>query len=688
MAKLQIRKKKAKRAPVINANAPPPPEEDAAFSLESMIEEIDPSQVVGLNLKTFVPTKRKLEPEGVEAKKAKVESEPVVEEPKKEETKVKKVVKKAPKKAKKAAKVAPVAVADDGPKTRKEKKKERLKEKQKQLKATKAVKVIEKAEVAAAAEKENDLDMSAWDRFYLPPEIIKGLRSMKYTAPTEIQELTIPAAMLKRVDILGAAETGSGKTMAFAIPFASILVQDEPKEGIRALILAPTRELANQIYHEVSKLVAFTPLTVLPLFGGLCVQKQERLLKRKPAICIATPGRFWSLVESSEYLEDMSNLDFVIIDEMDRMVETGHFAELELILERIHSIGNKRLQTLAFSATLSFVHVPVKRAGKVLAPMSREQKIAQLVQLGGLRSNHKVIDLNASSTTPKTLVETRINCADLLDKDAKVYYLLKRYTGRTLIFANSIDGARRLCNLLKTMDIEPVPALLHAKMQQRARLKHLERFATTPNAILIATDVAARGLDIKGIENVIHYQIPRTAEGYVHRSGRTARISNKGIAILMVDPLEVSYYRRICQNLQKDKDFPVFDIDAPTMFNAAKERTRLATFVEQLQHRLVKITTGEAWNRRAASEADIEEIIKHGGYNEDDALEGEDPATMIRRDLKNSTAQLKALLRQPLSSATGQTVERTSAIEATPLAKPALSTKLFRAKNKAKKGKK
>lgn len=270
---------------------------------------------------------------------------------------------------------------------------------------------------------------------------------------------------------------GSGKTMAFCIPIATRLMQTEEKEGLRALILAPTRELVMQIKKEMERLLEFTPFTVIPVIGGLNEQKQERLLKWKPEVIVASPGRFYALSERDNYLKNFSNLDFLVIDEMDRMVESGHFAEMEKILERIHASENKALQTMVFSATLSFVHLPAFRPGKKVEKVTKEQKIERLIKIGGLREKHKVIDLNPDISTPKTLTETRVNCDGLLDKDTKVYYLLKRHSGRTLIFTNSIDASRRLSNLLKTLEWEPTPMILHAKMQQRARLKHLERFA-------------------------------------------------------------------------------------------------------------------------------------------------------------------------------------------------------------------
>ncbi|KAH7684635.1 DEAD box protein/DEAH protein box helicase, partial [Aphelenchoides avenae] len=245
-------------------------------------------------------------------------------------------------------------------------------------------------------------------------------------------------------------------------------------------------------------------------------QKQERLLQGRPHIVVATPGRLWALMESAptdHTLGDLSALKLFVVDEIDRMVERGHFDELEMIIRRVKDLDNTKCQTLVFSATLTFVHTQYTRKngqkGVVLTP---EDKLKRLVQAAGIRKERKVIDISQKTTVPTTLVEKRMNCADLLQKDATVYYLLKRYPGRTLIFTNSIDAARRLRGILVKLQLEPPAQILHARMIEKKRLKNLERFTESENSVLISTDVAARGLDIKGVKNVVHYQVPKTAE--------------------------------------------------------------------------------------------------------------------------------------------------------------------------------
>ncbi|VDD93111.1 unnamed protein product [Enterobius vermicularis] len=373
-----------------------------------------------------------------------------------------------------------------------------------------------------------------------------------FTTPTKIQSLVLPSAVRDRMDILGAAETGSGKTLAFIIPLICRLLElksSGDEEGFKGLILAPTRELALQIKKQLDIFLNAS------LVGGLSQQKQERLLTNHPDVIVATPGRFWALMRLKSvdsYLSNWSQLRVVVVDETDRMMEKGHFEELQHILEQ----APKKHQTLIFSATLTFVHQPPKRLGmQVLTPTAKD----------------KLSELNGS-----------VN-------DASVLYFLIRHPGRTLIFTNSIDASSRLHSILKKVLSNRIILRLNAKMLQRKRLINLEKFAESEDAVLIATDVAARGLDIPNIQHVLHYQVSKTVESYVHRSGRTARVSQKGLTVIIVDPKDVQFYARICQNLYRKEDFPIFPMDRPDLMDAVKERIKAATAVESIEFRISKV---------------------------------------------------------------------------------------------------
>ncbi|CAJ0579878.1 unnamed protein product, partial [Mesorhabditis spiculigera] len=492
--------------------------------------------------------------------------------------------------------------------------------------------------------------VNGWHEFYLPEEIVRSLADMGFETPTEIQRLVLPSAVRDRLDILGAAETGSGKTLAYAIPAICRLledgdVSDDEKVGPRVLILAPTRELVVQVRKQVDLLLKNTKFRAMSIVGGLAQQKQERLLRNKPDILVATPGRLWALIEESDaskFLADMSMMRALIIDETDRMVEKGHFEELEHILNHVRKSATEKLQTFVFSATLTYVHPAQKRAddskSRDLTPV---EKLKRLIEITGLRDQRKVIDITREFGTAEKL-------------DLTVLYLLHRYRGRTLIFTNSIDASRRFYGILTKLNFTPAPMLLHARMQQRQRLKNLERFAENPHSVLLATDVAARGLDIKGIEHVIHYQVPKTAEIYIHRSGRTARASQTGLTVLLVDGQDAVFYRRICKNLNREKDLPLFPIDAPELFSALRPRVKLAAELDSILHRRKKIRSKENWFIKAAEEADLE--LDDLGSRESEANEIQ--IHELAREEKSKHSELRAALAQPLPS-----IERKSSLK-------------------------
>lgn len=327
-----------------------------------------------------------------------------------------------------------------------------------------------------------------------------------------------------------------------------------------ALVLTPTRELAVQVKDHLISAAKYTGIKVTAIFGGLAAVKQERVLAKCPEIVVATPGRLWELyTEGNEHLRKLEDINFLVIDETDRMVEKGHFDELKLVLEKINAdpVKKAQRQNFVFSATLTMVHelpkyLQQKNMGRKhkLQKQSSEQKMQILIEHLGI-SQPKIVDITPNATTGGTaqrLTECRISCA-LEQKDLYLYYFLKRHPGRTIVFCNSIECVRRLAKLFALLDCEPWA--LHAKMAQRQRLKNLERFTASPTGLLIATDVAARGLDIPHVEHVIHYQVPRTSENYIHRSGRTARANSEGIAVLIMEPGELNDYVKLCRNLKR-----------------------------------------------------------------------------------------------------------------------------------------
>jgi len=437
---------------------------------------------------------------------------------------------------------------------------------------------------------------------------------------------------------------------------------DSLNKNLFALVIVPTRELAIQVNTEIERLCVHTEdpkLVSITLVGGLSLQKQQRLLKVKPDVIVATPGRLWAHIqESNEHLEDLSQLKMLVIDEIDRMMEKGHFEELSFIIEHIHKNRDDRrantevfLQTLLFSATLTFTNASTfESSGKSQKVV---HKIQQLVEMARLRPKKYVIaDLSKTTATPETLIECRMNCINLMQKDANLYYLLNRYGGRTLVFTNSIDAARRIYGVLNKLRFKPCPLMLHAKMTEQKRLKNLEKFIELDNSVLLATDVAARGLDIKGVDNVVHYQVPRTPENYVHRSGRTARASNSGISVLLIDPLDVHFYRRICKNLNKHEDLDLLSVDSPNLMEVCLKRVSLAADAESLEFSCKKIKSKKDWFHRMAKEADLildEEQNMDDADNNDQSME-----VSLKRRKKQLESALKRALDQQMPKTKGQ----------------------------------
>lgn len=219
----------------------------------------------------------------------------------------------------------------------------------------------------------------------------------------------------------------------------------------------------------------------------------------------------------------------------------------------------------------------------------------------GLARDALVIDQTPPAALAQRLSEAHISCLTE-DKDLYLYYFIFRYPGRTLIFANSIDCIRRLVSLLTLLQLEPLR--LHAGMQQRQRLKNLDRFRANPRAVLVSSDVAARGLDIPGVQHVVHYQLPRTAELYVHRCGRTARAHCDGISVALIGPDDMPAYKRICRDLHKSNGLPDFPLDLLDV-RALRKRLLLARRIDKEQHRVDKASREHNWFRRAAAAADL-----------------------------------------------------------------------------------
>ncbi|KAJ1656508.1 ATP-dependent RNA helicase [Dispira simplex] len=451
---------------------------------------------------------------------------------------------------------------------------------------------------------------------------------------------------------------------------------DEVRDQLLGLILTPTRELAVQVREHLQALAQYTQARVINIVGGMAIQKQRRLLKRSPNIIVATPGRLWELLSEDDVLASkVRAITFLAIDEADRMLERGHFAELTNILKSLDrrpesveiidystselstsstltpepETNTPTRQTLVFSATLTTElrfsqHRPAKsKDGESASAPKVLQDLMDRIHFK--EAKPCLVDVTQDKVTAAKLREVRIDCQKT-EKDRYLYYLVTRYPARTLVFVNSIDALRRLVPVLQLLQ---VPAYgLHSQMEQRARLKNIDRFKANKHAVLIASDVAARGLDIPSVEHVVHYQIPTAADVYVHRSGRTARAQRDGISILLYCPEETKAYQKLCTVLKKSS-IPEFPVDH-RILREMKKRAQLARKINDEEHRMKKTKFESDWLRQQAQAMDIElddDLLS----DDDDGQKAQQEAT-VKAKVRQWKQELRILLEQPIVTRT------------------------------------
>ena len=331
--------------------------------------------------------------------------------------------------------------------------------------------------------------------------IIQSLSERGINEPFPIQELTIPDA-LKLSDVCGKAKTGSGKTLAFGIPTIQNLAQSDIRTVPRGLILVPTRELATQVKEELDPLCLSKSLTVAAIYGGANIDEQIKNIQDGVDIVVATPGRMIDLLEREEI--GLQSLEVVVLDEADRMADMGFLPQVEWILRRVQ----RKHQTLLFSATLDGVV-------NTLIQRYQDQPIMHEVE-----------------TKEITVEEMTHRFLHVHERDkVKVAAAIARPVSRTLIFSNTKAGCDRLVKKLLTEGIRA--QAIHGDLRQNIREKALARFAAGKLPVLVATDVAARGIHVDGVEVVIHYDPPSDHKTYLHRSGRTARAGTDGLVVTL-----------------------------------------------------------------------------------------------------------------------------------------------------------
>ncbi len=355
----------------------------------------------------------------------------------------------------------------------------------------------------------------------LSDPLLRGVHASGYTSPTEIQSEAIPAA-LSGQDIIGCAQTGTGKTAAFVLPILSRIFCEQPAQGkkraLRSLILTPTRELAVQIERSILTYGRFVGVRALAIYGGVDIKKQLETLRRGVDIVVATPGRLMDHMRRGSI--NFGAMEVLVLDEADRMFDMGFIDD---VLKIIKTLPEQR-QTMLFSATMP---------PEVQRLAASVQKDPQMIQIG---EQHNPID----TITQHVHAVLRQQKMDML-----LHMLRNRSMQSVLVFSRTKHGADKIHRKLEQAGI--VSVALHSGRSQSQRQRALDGFKSGKYQVLVATDIAARGIDVRGISHVVNFDVPLYARDYIHRIGRTGRATAAGDAITFVAPDEQQYLRKIEQ---------------------------------------------------------------------------------------------------------------------------------------------
>ena len=383
----------------------------------------------------------------------------------------------------------------------------------------------------------------------LIPLILKALKDKKYVEPTPIQERAIPL-VLQRKDVLAVAQTGTGKTAAFAIPIIQLIQRIEAKTHgkpiMRALILTPTRELAIQIEENIEAYSKYTVVKQAVIFGGVKQGKQVDAIRRGIHILVATPGRLLDLISQGHI--SLKTVKLFILDEADRMLDMGFINDIKKILPMLP----KERQSLFFSATM-----PAN-----IVKLSRQ-----------ILKNPQKVEVSPVSSTAETIQQYLYYTNRATKKNLLTHILKDEKINQVLVFSRTKRGADRIAKDLKKKRIEA--AAIHGDKAQNQRQKALAAFKEGKVRVLVATDIAARGIDIDKLHYVINYDVPNVAETYVHRIGRSGRAGEEGTAIALCEPEENAFIKAIEKLIKKKleviKEHPFPQTDKPMTEAEKKE---------------------------------------------------------------------------------------------------------------------
>ncbi|KAK3845865.1 MAG: putative DEAD box protein [Linnemannia gamsii] len=416
--------------------------------------------------------------------------------------------------------------------------------------------------------------------------LVDACEQLKFKAPTEIQRESIPWSLQGR-DIIGLAQTGSGKTAAFALPILQALWNNPAP--MFACVMAPTRELAVQISETFESLGSTIGVRCCVIVGGMDMMAQSIALSKKPHIIVCTPGRLQDHLENTKGFS-LRTLKYLVLDEADRLLDM----DFGPIIDQILKVIPKERNTFLFSATMT-------------------TKVAKL-QRASLNDPVKV-EVATKYSTVATLLQYYL-FFPLKSKDSYLVYLLNELAGNsTIVFSRTCNDTQRITLLLRNLGFPAIP--LHGQLSQEKRLGALNKFKSGSRNILIATDVASRGLDIPSVDIVLNYDLPNNSKDYIHRVGRTARAGRSGKSITFVTQYDVEVYQRIEQALSKKlEEFPT-DKDAVMLLQERVAEAQRFAITELKEQHASRGKGGRGGNKRMFNADDNDrddDSVQAGGY--------------------------------------------------------------------------
>ena len=456
-----------------------------------------------------------------------------------------------------------------------------------------AVREVELAKVGSSRrEGERAAGAAAFRALGLEEALVEAVGSLGWTAPTEIQRQAVPLA-LRGQDIIGLAQTGSGKTGAFALPILQGLL--EKPQPLFALVMSPTRELALQIAEQFEALGAGIGLRCAVLVGGIDIMAQAIALGKRPHVVVGTPGRVVDHLQNTKGFH-LKALKHLVLDEADRLLNMDFEQEIDQILKVIP----RERRTQLFSATMT----------------NKVQKLQR-----ACLSDPAKVEVSTKYSTVDTLRQQYLFIPAKF-KECYLVFAVRELAGSTFVlFTRTCDSTRKLSLVLRNLGFGAIP--IHGQMSQPKRIGALNKFKAGERNILVATDVASRGLDIPSVDVVINYDVPINSKDYVHRVGRTARAGRSGRSLTMVTQYDVELFQRIEQLIGKKMElFPSEEEAALLLLESVGEAQRLAAL--------------------QMKEADSRRKNKHRGVNDEDVGEEERRAELGMRFLKGRGGNKRA----------------------------------------------